>query len=45
MRSVKTCQMSQNAKLSLLSHFKATSEPFQELIKFCLNDIHIQTYN
>ena len=45
MQSVKTCQMSQNAKLSFWSHFKATSEPFPELLKFCLDDIRIPSYN
>ena len=34
--------MSQNAKLSFWSHFKAKSELFQELLKFCLYDINIQ---
>ena len=45
MQSVKTPQMSQNAKLSFWSHFKATSKLFPELFKFCLSDIHIQSYN
>ena len=45
MQSVKTRRMSQNVKLSFWSHFKATSELFPELFKFCLNDIHIQSYN
>ena len=45
MRSVKTRRMSQNAKLSFWSHFKAKSELFPELFKFCLYDIHIQSYN
>ena len=43
MRSVKTCRMSQNA--NLIAQFIATSELFPELFKFCLNDIHIQSYN
>ena len=34
MRSVKTRRMSQNAKLSFWSHFKAASELFPELFKF-----------
>ena len=33
-RSVKTRRMSQNAKLSFWSHFKAKSELFPELFKF-----------
>ena len=45
MRSVKTCRMSQNAKLSFWSHFKANIELFPELFKFFLYDIHIQSYN
>ena len=32
-------------KIDFWSHFKATSELFPELFKFCLNDIHIQSYN
>ena len=36
---------SQNAKLSFWSHFKAESELFLELFKFCLFDTHIQSYN
>ena len=45
MQSVKTRWMSQNAKLSFWSHFKASSELFPELFKLYLNDIHIQSYN
>ena len=45
MQSVKTRRMLQNAKLSFWSHFKPTSELFPELFKFCLNDIHIKSYN
>ena len=45
MRYVKTCWMSQNAKFNLWSHFKPKSELFPELFKFCLFDIHIQSYN
>ena len=41
----KTRLMSQNAKLSFWSHFKAKSELFPELFKFCPYDIHIQSYN
>ena len=37
--------MTQNAKLSFWSHFKALSELFPQLIKFCLYDIHIQSCN
>ena len=45
MQSVKTHGMLQNAKLSFWSHFKAKSELFPGLYKFCLYDIHIQSYN
>ena len=45
MRSVKTRRMTQNAKLTFWSHFKAKKELFLELIKFCLYEIHIQSYN
>ena len=45
MWSVKTRRMSKNAKLSFWSHFKAKSELFPKVLKFCLNDIHIQSYN
>ena len=45
MKSVKTHRMSQNAKLGFWSHFKGKSEPFPELFKFGLYDIHIQSYN
>ena len=31
--------------LGFWSQFIATSELFPELFKFCLNDIHIQSYN
>ena len=45
MRSVRTCRMSQNAKLSFWFHFKAESKLFPEFLKFCLHDIHIQSYD
>ena len=45
MRSVKTSRMLQNAKFIFWSHFKAKSELFPELLKLCLYDIHIQSYN
>ena len=32
-------------KIKFWSHCKATSKFFPELFKFCLNDIHIQSYN
>ena len=45
MQSVKTRQMSQNAKMSFWSHIKAKSKLCPELFRFCLYDIHIQSYN
>ena len=45
MRSVKTRRMSQNAKLCFRSHFKAEIELFPERFKFCVSDIHIQSYD
>ena len=44
MQSGKTCRMSQNAKLTLWSHFKAISKLFPELFELFLYDIHIQSY-